>query len=324
MTYLKQDKLPRQASSADQGQSPPWVIMKDLLVAVGLPPLATISWLLPLRTWRPVARLLAPLYAPGRGVNSRAEMIERIESAYAPGQETSWLEAALDQVGEEEILSLLQFLRDYRPGGWVPNIELSGRPHIDAALEHGRGAVLWMGRFVHADLVPKMAFHRIGLPLAHLSHPRHGFSSSRVGMRLLNPVKRIIEDRYLDARVLLEPAGTAAAMADLKDRLGENAVVSILGSGSSRRPLSPRFLGGQVKLAPGAPRLAYESGAALLPVIPIHDKLDGFTVYVESPITVDRSLGRDEAIEIATQAYAEVLARYALKYPGQWLGWFKA
>jgi predicted LPLAT superfamily acyltransferase len=47
-------------------------------------------------------------------------------------------------------------------------------------------------------------------------------------------------------------------------------------------------------------------------------------VFVESPITVDRSLGRDEAIEIATQAYAEVLARYALKYPGQWLGWFKA
>lgn len=314
----------RPAVATDPGGSVPWLYKKDIFIALGLPPLAAISWIAPPQAWRGLARRFAPLYAPGRGAGSRARLLERIERTYAPGQGTPWLEAALEQIGEEEILALIETLREYRPGGWAPEIELSGQARLEAALARGKGAVLWIGHFVHAALIPKMAFHRAGFPLAHLSHPRHGFSKSWMGVHLLNPVKRVVEDRYLRARVMLEPGGPAAAMADLAVRLSENGVVSILGTGAARRPSSAPFLGGEIKLATGAPRLAYTSGAALLPVIPVRTGCGGFSVVVEPAIAVDPSLPRQDAVESAVRAYAKVLERHVTAYPGQWQGWFKA
>ncbi len=42
-----------------------------------------------------------------------------------------------------------------------------------------------------------MAFHRAGLAVSHLSRASHGFSGSRLGVRVLNPIHTKVEDRYL-------------------------------------------------------------------------------------------------------------------------------
>ena len=183
---------------------------------------------------------------------------------------------------------------------------------------------------VEADWAARRAYdtdwqkklHRAGYAVSHLSHPRHGFSSTRFGMRCLNPVHTRAEDRYLRERVRLSPDAAGAALATLGDRLGGNGVVSISVRGDSRRPAMVLFLGGEIRIAVGAPVLAHKSAAALLPVFPLRTGEDGFTVFVEPALEIDPALDRRVAVADALGRYARLLERYVLDYPGQWLGWF--
>lgn len=315
---------PERAAGGAAGRVKP-VVATDALILLGVPVLAGISWLLPERSWPLIARALGPLYAPAQGMGRRARRLHRLQAAFTPDRSTAWLGAALRELAAQDILSRIELLRDHRPGGWKPAIELSGREHLETAIKRGRGAILWIGHFVHANLVAKMAFHRAGAAVTHLSRPSHGFSSSRLGMRYLNRVVTAVEDRYLRARVLLSEDGSAApALAVLEARLKDNGVVSISVRGTSRRPVAAPFLAGEISLAPGAPSLAHRSGAALLPVFPVRNEAGGFTVFVEPPLTVDRSIDRREASVAAIREYAGRLEPYVLAHPGQWMGWFRA
>ena len=296
----------------------------DFAVILGLPILAAIAWLLPERWWHGAARLLVPFYLPVLPADSQSRIARFLRGHPSAGKASHAPAAIVRQVVSEDILSLVTLMRDYRPGGWRPTIELSGREHVVRALEKNRGVILWIGYFAHADLVAKMALHQAGFAVSHLSHPGHRFSSTRFGMRCLNPVQTRIEDRYLRARVLLSLDSSTAALAELRRLVGENAVVSITVRGTARRPVTVPFLSSQIDVAPGAPSLAYKSGAVLLPVFPLRNESGGFKVFVEPPIEIDRSLDRAQATAGAVQQYARSLDGYVLAYPGQWLGWFKS
>ena len=54
-----------------------------------------------------------------------------------------------------------------------------------------------------SQLVSKMALHRAGYGLVHLSRSEHGYSSTIFGMRCLNPLRSRIESRYLAERVVI-------------------------------------------------------------------------------------------------------------------------
>lgn len=294
----------------------------DIAVALGLPIVAAISWLAPERSWPTVGRFCGPFYGPALATGARSALVRRLQRFVAGGPLADAMDRVVRAVAVEDIRSLLGLLRDYRPGGWTPAIELAGRDHIEHALGRGRGAILWVGHFVYGNLLAKMALHRAGYAVNHLSHPRHGFSSTRLGVRCLNPVQTTVEDRYLRERVLLSSNGADAPLARLRHRLGENGVVSISVRGDSRRPAAAPFLGGEIRIAVGAPVLAHKSGAALLPVFPLRTSERGFTVFVESPLAVDSSADRRDAVADALGCYAQVLETYVLAHPGQWLGWF--
>ena len=79
---------------------------------------------------------------------------------------------------------------------------LQGREHLDEALGRGKGCVLWVAHFVFAPNIAKLALHDAGYKVSHLSRLDHGFSSTRFGIKWLNPVRSRFEDR-----LLAEPAG---------------------------------------------------------------------------------------------------------------------
>ncbi len=294
----------------------------DFAVALGLPLVAAISWLTPERSWPAISRAFGPFYGPVLATGGRAAIARRLQHYVAGGPLAGAMENVLRDVAVEDIRSLIGLLRDYRPGGWKPAIELAGRDHVERALGRRRGAILWVAHFAYGNLLAKMAFHRAGYAVSHLSHPRHGFSSTRFGMRCLNPVQTTVEDRYLRERVRLSPDGAGAALATLGDRLGGNGVVSISVRGDSRRPAMVPFLGGEIRIAVGAPVLAYKSAAALLPVFPLRTSENGFTVFVEPALEIDPALESRVAVADALGRYARLLERYVLDYPGQWFGWF--
>ncbi len=191
------------------------------------------------------------------------------------------------------------------------------------SLGRGSGAILWIGYFAYRDLVPKMAFHRAGYAVSHLSHPRHGFSKTRFAMRTLNRIPANRGDRYLRERVMMSLDGPVGAMRVLHRRLRENGVVSITVGGVARQPVMVPFMDGQIRLATGAPDLACATRAALLPVFPVRNEAGLLTVEVAPPLEVPDTSTRRGSSEAVLRQYAELLETQVLKYPGQWKGWFR-
>ncbi len=296
--------------------------LTDIAIALGLPPLMAISWLVPRRLRKPIARIFAPFYGIAQSMDSRSTVTRRRRRVMEGHAPAGAMESAIRDEIAEDIVALLELLSCYRPGGWRPEIQVPGAEHVEKALAEGRGVILWVGHFVHGDLVVKMGFHRAGLAVSHLSHPRHGFSSSRLGMRYLNRVQTAIEDRYLRERVRMGPDGAGAAMKTLAERIADNGVVSISVRGDSRNPAVLPFFNGEIRIAAGAPVLAYNTGAALFPVFPVRDSGGGFTVFIEPALEIDRALDRRAAIGVALDRYVELLKDYVLRYPDQWKGWF--
>jgi lauroyl/myristoyl acyltransferase len=192
--------------------------------------------------------------------------------------------------------------------------------HLTAALGQGRGAILWDSHFQFAAVVTKMAMRRAGIDLHHLSHPRHGFSDSRFGMRFLNPLRTRCEGRYVAERVVLSLDGPVAAMRTLLKRLRGNAVVSIVVRGSGLHPCPAPFFDGRLAVATGAPDLAHRSGAALLPVFTVRQG-GRYVVAIESPLAIDVAAERHAAAAAAAAEYARRLEPHVAAHPGQWAEW---
>ena len=223
-------------------------------------------------------------------------------------------------MGAEGILTFFQVLKAYRPDGWTPPMRIAGFERVTAALEQGRGAVLWVAHGFHGHLGAKVGFHSAGLKVVHLSTPAHGFSATKFGVRHLNRIQTRIEDRYIGERVLLPLLGQNAALQTLVKRLRANHVVSITGQRGTGRTVAAPFLDGTLTLAPGAPMLAHMTGAQLFPVFAFRAADGAIEVTVETKITMAGAT-RDEAVTAAVAAYATISEPYVLRYPSQWLSW---
>jgi lauroyl/myristoyl acyltransferase len=182
----------------------PAVSRADITTAIRLAASVPVAWLLPESTWPSLARGASWLAARLTG-KTTAAVASRMERALGrPGDSLSDKLAADLRGARYEVA--FQCLRHSRPGGWRPTIELHGREHLDEALRRGRGCVLWVAHFVFAPNVAKLALHDAGFKVSHLSRPDHGFSSTRFGIRYLNPVRSRYEDALLAERIVFDRA----------------------------------------------------------------------------------------------------------------------
>ena len=297
------------------------ISLADIVISFGLPIAAAISWALPERYWSRLCASFAPLSLrmlspdPERAIRKIGETLGDRPVACSPENIARTLAGA-------DIEATFQCLRDYRPRGWDAAVRLRGQEHIKAALGRGNGVILWISEFSFRNLPTKMAFHRAGIPVSHLSHPRHGFSGTRFGMTVLNRIQRAGEDRYLRERIMLSLDGPVGAMRAMQRRLRENGVVSITVGAVARHPVTVPFLDGRILLATGAPDLAFRTKAALLPVFPVRDEAGLITAEITPPLDVPDSVPRVEAMDTVMKQFARVSETWVLEYPGQWMGWF--
>ena len=293
----------------------------DLAIALGLPIMGVVSWALPERFWRRFCLATAPLSLralssdPGSTARKISQMLGGRPIACSP-------EDLIKDFAGASVEINLQCLRDYRPGGWNPAIQLSGREHVEAALGRGAGVILWIGNFVFRDLIPKIALHRAGYSVSHLSRPSHGYSTTRFAMRTLNHVRTFRADRYLGERVMMALDGPVGAMRVLRRRLRENGVVSITVGRRALQPATVAFMDGRITVATGALDLARATRAALLPVFPVRNEAGLLTVAIAPALDVPQTLSRRAAAAAALRQYAGLLETQVLKYPEQWEGWF--
>ena len=293
----------------------PWFDRGDAFTSLSLVALLPIAWLCPPAAWPRISRALGAM----RRVSPDAP--DAIRTRGSTGSVCA--QAAVRELDANRRELRLQVLRELAPWGWHPAIDLRGREHLERALAQQRGAVLWVSHFVFAGLVAKIALRRVGVSLAHLSRPEHGFSKTRFGIAVLNPIRCRAEDRYLGERVSIGAGGASAAMRELRAVLARNGVVSVtVGDWEGFRFADVPFADGRIRIGTGAAKLAWLTGAALLPVHVVRRGLgDAFEVVIGAPLLPREAAGREQAIEAAVAAYARGLQPVVMRHPGQWRGW---
>jgi lauroyl/myristoyl acyltransferase len=210
-------------------------------------------------------------------------------------------------------------LKSYRPDRWAPAVRTVNFERVEQARQSGRGVILWFAHAFHGHLGAKVAFRRA--QRQPVSRPIHGFSSTKFGVRYLNWLQRLVEDRHLAERIQLPLEGQNAALNIVIRRLRANSVVSITAQRGTGRTVDAPFLDGRLVLAPGGPALAHITSATLLPVFAFRDESGVIDVTVEPLIEVAADAPRNSTVAAAVRRYAAVLEPYVLRYPGQWLGW---
>ena len=213
---------------------------------------------------------------------------------------------------------------------WPLTIEVEGRRHIDAALEAGRGAVLW-GMELGGVMTRKCALRQLGLPLVHLRGSLHGAPDppTRFGLRTAARIQCRAEDIYLEDCVMVGPSAPPGGLRRLRPHLEANRCVWINGEGEVGRTLLPvRLLGLERGLPTGAPSLAAKSGTPLIPTRFARLGPRSYRLVFEAPIPRDGLTGdgaasersRDERSWIAgaVERFASLVEGAVLEHPPDW------
>ena len=201
-------------------------------------------------------------------------------------------------------------------------ITLDGLERVHAALEAGKGAILWGMSFCE-NWLWMIALYRAGVPLVLLASAYHGVTSStRLGIEVVGPFFSAPENRFVAERVVIPADRSRGFMPVLKQRLSENSLLFMRGDLESLRTNYPaKVLGREMKFAPGAPGLSWQMGSALLPMHVVRDGPFRYRTVIHPPVEVDRELDGSSYIRQAVDGFAALLERCILESPSDWDLW---
>ena len=292
-----------------------WIAWSDVLTA-GTLLFCAFAALAPQRFWPAISRTLARVHLRLRG--SKSNRIAHACKQYLNVDPVQLELRAIAANYEENI----EAIREILPGESRCTIALCGSATIDRARQDCRGVVLWVSTFAHSDLVTKRGLARAGYALCHLSHSAHPYSSTWLGVRLLNPIRVRAENHYLERRVLVIYGQAKSALDVLKQVLRDNGIVTVTAIGAGREAITLPLLGGTVRLATGALRLALQTGAALIPVYTIPDRTGGYSVHCGPDLNSENAGADDEVMRRMAERYVELLETFVRAQPASWRGWF--
>lgn len=268
-----------------------------------------------LRRW--AAQACVRLLPPGRRSREAAQRMQRIGGLSADAAR-----AALETLRAGRLLAQLDLPRALI-GGPDWRLRTEGLDAVRAARAEGQGVVLWVADCLGAGDVSKPACAAAGLRLVHMSRPEHGFTATRFGMALLNPLRLRFERRFLAERVVFCRDDPRPAMGRLLAALRDGGVVSIMaGTHEGGRLAEIPFLAGRLRLALGAPRLARIAGARLMPlfVLPDPEAPGGFLLRL-GPALPQPAAGGEQGLLETAAAFARQLEPILREQPGVWVGW---
>ena len=294
----------------------------DLGAVASLVLLLPPAWLLPERWWGPLCRARVGLSSltGARAIRRTAKIVG--EALGQPDRARS--EAIIRGLKAAVHEMRMQDLRGWRPGGWQPQMILEGEEHLKGALARGRGAVLWLAPFVFNSGPTKIILHQKGYRVSHLSSPKHGVSETQFGVKYLNRIRCIPEDRYLVDRIVFDSAAPTTAMRRMVRALKAGEVVSIVASSTEGyEMIKGQIFGGRLPVAVGAPRLAGLTGAPLLPAFTVRDPKLGWRIVIEPPIAIASDKSSDERCIAAVAEFLRRSEPWVRQFPEQWRAWSK-
>ncbi len=295
------------------------ISVSDIRLTLLLPIIFVLSWLIPSRFWPSISRAVLVRGAAGASDDS----VRR-------GVRFSGLSDELPLSGADisralqihRYVSYFQYLRDYRPGGWLCRYDIEGEDRLRSVLGQEKGAILWVAHFVFNGLPLKKILWRAGYRVHHLSRPEHGFSDTRYAIAVLNPIRSRIEERYLVRRIIIKRGSEHIALREALRLVSRGAIVSITAGHWEGRQIAQLPIGeASLPISIGAPSLAHATGAPLLPVFIRQNENGIFTVGIGNVIACNAFTTRDEAVTASLDAFSEQLGTEIRRTPDQWRGW---
>jgi lauroyl/myristoyl acyltransferase len=293
----------------------------DASTMVSLALLWAPAWLLPEQLWAPLCRARVSL-----GALTGESAIKRTARSLgaALGERNGRCLAIMREQKAAVHEMRLQDLCGWRPGGWSPRIRVEGEEHLQAALKGSKGAILWLAPFVFNSGPTKIALHQKGYRVSHLSSPKHGVSETQFGIKYLNRIRCIPEDRHLADRIVFDRNAPTTAMRRMLRALKAGEVVSIVAASTEGyEMIQVPVFGGRLPVAVGAPRLAGLTGAPLLPAFTIRDPKLGWRIAIEPPIPLAAGASSEERCIAAATEFLRRSEPWVRQFPGQWRAWSK-
>jgi lauroyl/myristoyl acyltransferase len=292
-----------------------WVTASDLLTTAKLLCCA-IAALAPEAHWPAISRVLARLH-----LGLRRSKNPNIADVCKQHLRRDGRAVELEVIAEEYVENI-ETIREILPGRWRCNLTLHGAESIDRALGRGRGVILWVSAFAHSDLATKKALSTAGYAQNHLSATGHPYSPSWFGVNVLNPVRLRAENPYLAKRVIVAYGQAQPALKILKQALQANGIVTVKAIGAGRKTVAVALLGGTIRLATGALRLACETQAALIPVFTVRDQGGGYAIHCGPDLALNAEGAGADALQHMATRYVSLLETFIRAHPGAWQGWF--
>ena len=129
-------------------------------------------------------------------------------------------------------------------------------------------------------------------------------------------------NRYVVRRVIVTYGAARPAMDALKQALAANDCTVMQALGTGLKKLAVPFFGGTLAVALGAPRLAHETGAALIPVFVVPTGEGGYRVRLGPDLNARTYIDRDSAVRAMAVEYVSLLEAVVHRHPAVWTGWF--
>ncbi|MGX7873610.1 hypothetical protein ACVDG5_013325 [Mesorhizobium sp. ORM6] len=215
---------------------------------------------------------------------------------------------------------------------WTPTIQLEGVEGLQAALQRGRGAILWCDQFTAQTIIGKRAVHEAGIEAHQVSVDTHGVSETAFGMRFLNPPMINVENRFLKSRIVFDRDDAYQVTIRMQKILKQNGVVMMTNTIHAGSTFTEAALGesGWTHLASAPANFAARSGTALFAMstfeaVPFRDYRAVISPEL-LPVAPATDIARDGAKNLALQAHYILLKRdcllQALKHcPEQMMSW---
>jgi hypothetical protein len=298
----------------------PRIEFRDLGLIMGLILLVPVAWLLPSALWGPFCRTISALVTPLRrlsgGSVSAQITIATKDYVEIPDARRTDIHVFANRIEQE-----LQYLREYRPGGWNPVVRVAGREYVEHALQSAKGCIFWVAPLFFSSLVAKKGLHGSDIAVTFLSRSLHGPANSKFGERYINVIKARCEERYLLERLATQPGAEIAAIRTLRKCVLDGEPIAIAWAAYGRRLLDAPILAGTFPVASGAPGLAVATGACLLPVFTTRDNSNTFDVVIGPPIPVPEQMSQRDAVAQMVREYSSLLEAVVLNDPAALAIW---
>lgn len=267
--------------------------------------LIVLCSIVPLRVLRRVGKGLGWVAWRVFRVRKRV-VIDNISRSF-PGAPFAGVDAIALESCEQYGMALMEFARFRRLSRreLMGMADVEGIEHLDAALSHGKGAVLFSGHFGNWELLGALLARR-GYPL-HVTDTNH---SNELTHRIISGL------RFGQGMKVIAPSEPSSRITGL---LSENKFVSYLADQDARRDgIFVDFLGRPASTVRGPAIFSIRKRCPIVALFLLRRGLDRHLAVIEEPIWPDPRLKGREAVRDLTQRYTRILEKHIRERPGQY------